>query len=107
MIPTPPPRKPEVNSGAHKILKVKLICISTNANAKLDQLTKAKREEEDFKGKLASTKEDMTLRLGDIFVNIAKAESEMSSIKTESEGYTNRINDLENQNIFAYLPMQM
>jgi chromosome segregation ATPase len=62
-----------------------------------DQLTKAKREVEDFKGKLASTKEDMTLRLGDIFVNIAKAESEMSSITTESEGYSNRINDLENR----------
>ena len=62
-----------------------------------DQLTKAKREVEDFKGKLASTKEDMTLRLGDIFVNIAKAESKMSSIKTESEGYSNRINDLENR----------
>jgi hypothetical protein len=39
----------------------------------------------------------MTLRLGDIFVNIAKAESKMSSIKTESEGYSNRINDLENR----------
>ena len=62
-----------------------------------DQLTKAKREVEDFKGKLASTKEDMTLRLGDIFVNIAKAESKMSSITTESEGYSNRINDLENR----------
>jgi chromosome segregation ATPase len=62
-----------------------------------DQLTTAKKEVEDFKGKLASTKEDMTLRLGDIFVNIAKAESEMSSIKTESEGYSNRINDLENR----------
>ena len=62
-----------------------------------DQLTKAKREVEDFKGKLASTKEDMTLRLDDIFVNIAKAESKMSSIKTESEGYSNRINDLENR----------
>jgi hypothetical protein len=43
-----------------------------------DQLTKAKGEVADFKGKLASTKEDMTLRLGDISVNIAKAESEMS-----------------------------
>ena len=57
-----------------------------------DQLTKAKGEVEDIKGKLASTKEDMTLRLGDIFVNIAKAESEMFSIKTESEGYSNLIN---------------
>ena len=57
-----------------------------------NQLTKAKREVEDINGKLASTKEDMTQRLGDISVNIAKAESEMSSIKTESEGYSNLIN---------------
>ena len=60
-----------------------------------DQLTKAKVA--DFNGKLASTKEDMTQRLGKISGDIAKAESEMSSIKTESEGYTNRINDLENR----------
>jgi chromosome segregation ATPase len=62
-----------------------------------DQLTKAKGEVADFNGKLASTKEDMTRRLGDISVNIAKAESEMSLIKTELEGYNNRINDLENR----------
>jgi hypothetical protein len=60
-----------------------------------DQLTKAKGEVEDFKGKLASTKEDMTRSLGDISVNIAKAESEMSLIKAESEGYSNRIDDLD------------
>jgi predicted nucleic acid-binding Zn-ribbon protein len=60
-----------------------------------DQLTKAKVA--DFNGKLASTKEDMTQRLGKLSGDIAKAESEMSSIKTESEGYTNRINDLENR----------
>ena len=62
-----------------------------------DQLTKAKGEVADFNGKLASTKEDMTQRLGKLSGDIAKAESEMSSIKTESEGYTNRINDLENR----------
>jgi chromosome segregation ATPase len=62
-----------------------------------DRLTKAKGEEADFNGKLASTKEDMTQRLGKLSGDIAKAESEMSSIKTESEGYTNRINDLENR----------
>jgi hypothetical protein len=39
----------------------------------------------------------MTQRLGKLSGDIAKAESEMSSIKTESEGYTNRINDLENR----------
>ena len=62
-----------------------------------DQLTKAKEEVADFNRKLASTKEDMTQRLGKLSGDIAKAESEMSSIKTESEGYTNRINDLENR----------
>ena len=62
-----------------------------------DQLTKAKGEVEDFKGKLASTKEDMTRSLGDISVNIAKAESEMSLIKAESEGYSNRIDDLDHR----------
>jgi chromosome segregation ATPase len=62
-----------------------------------DQLTKAKGEVADFNGKLASTKEDMTQRLDKLSGDIAKAESEMSSIKTESEGYTNRINDLENR----------